>query len=566
MIVLWLVAFDLGYIGFADRCMAIDEERSLTDIFYLVLQLFILESGPVYGSVGWQLEVARLLAPAVTTLAVFQGLATLFAEQLRRARLRTCRDHAIVCGLGRKGTHLAESLCAAGHTVVIVEAGPEDAGLARLREMGALVLKADATGEHTLRTAGVGRAKYLFVVCGSDGANAEIVARARSLSLARSTGALTCVANIVDVELCRLLTERAVAEGGTAGIRIEFFNVFDSGARRMMAAYPPFDGEHSHIAVMGSGGLADSAIVEAAWMWRELRRDADSRARVTLLADGAEAQATSLVARHPFLRDVLDIEARPLRVTAFGPQTALDGSGAVSAYICGEDEAANLALALALRRGYSQGTCFRRIVVRMDEQAGLASLLPGEENLPEEPGAIRVFALLEETCKVDLLTGGIHEVLARAMHEDYLMQEQARGHVLRSRRAMHPWADLDEDLREANRYQVQHLAQRLRALGYHIVPLTDWDAQDFEFAPDEVETMARTEHERWCAERMRAGYVCGPARDDSRKTHPDLVPWDALAEESRDKDRAMVHGLPAFLARARLQVSPRPQGTREQHL
>lgn len=53
-----------------------------------------------------------------------------------------------------------------------------------------------------------------------------------------------------------------------------------------------------------------------------------------------------------------------------------------------------------------------------------------------------------------------------------------------------------------------------------------------------LEAMARGIHDRWAAERMREGWVYGPARDDRLKTHPGLVPFEQLSESEKDYDRA----------------------------
>jgi len=66
--------------------------------------------------------------------------------------------------------------------------------------------------------------------------------------------------------------------------------------------------------------------------------------------------------------------------------------------------------------------------------------------------------------------------------------------------------------------------------------------------------MARMEHDRWCTERRGQGWRQGAERNDARKLHPDLVPWEELTDEAREKDRMMVRDLPAFLAKAGFQV------------
>lgn len=52
-----------------------------------------------------------------------------------------------------------------------------------------------------------------------------------------------------------------------------------------------------------------------------------------------------------------------------------------------------------------------------------------------------------------------------------------------------------------------------------------------------AERLAENVHEVWAAERLAQGWTWGPARDDSRKQHPCLVPYGLLPEEERRFDR-----------------------------
>jgi hypothetical protein len=61
------------------------------------------------------------------------------------------------------------------------------------------------------------------------------------------------------------------------------------------------------------------------------------------------------------------------------------------------------------------------------------------------------------------------------------------------------------------------------------------------------------EHERWLAERRLADWSYGP-RDMNRKTNPNLAAWDEISEESRELNRGIIRGLPAFLAEVGFQV------------
>jgi RyR domain len=52
-----------------------------------------------------------------------------------------------------------------------------------------------------------------------------------------------------------------------------------------------------------------------------------------------------------------------------------------------------------------------------------------------------------------------------------------------------------------------------------------------------TELLARNTHDVWAQERMRDGWHFGPERNDRRKEHPLLVPYDQLPESEKDYDR-----------------------------
>lgn len=59
--------------------------------------------------------------------------------------------------------------------------------------------------------------------------------------------------------------------------------------------------------------------------------------------------------------------------------------------------------------------------------------------------------------------------------------------------------------------------------------------------PDELipllEEMARNVHEVWAANRIKEGWKFGNKRDDFKKTHPCLIPYDDLPEIEKEYDR-----------------------------
>ncbi len=59
--------------------------------------------------------------------------------------------------------------------------------------------------------------------------------------------------------------------------------------------------------------------------------------------------------------------------------------------------------------------------------------------------------------------------------------------------------------------------------------------------PDElmdlIEHLAENNHDIWAKQRTQEGWTYGTKRDDDKKLHPDLVPYNELSESEKEYDR-----------------------------
>lgn len=66
------------------------------------------------------------------------------------------------------------------------------------------------------------------------------------------------------------------------------------------------------------------------------------------------------------------------------------------------------------------------------------------------------------------------------------------------------------------------------------------DTSDVVLPPDLeqlAEKMAKNVHEVWADSRLAEGWSYGEERDDAKKTHPCLIPYEELPEEEKEYDR-----------------------------
>jgi hypothetical protein len=557
------VALVLGYVGFARYFEAVGEQRTFWDILYRDLQLFTIESGSVSGWVPWELQAARFLAPAVTMVTAVAAIAALLSERLSLVRLRFVSDHTVICGLGRKGLLVAEALVGRSERVVVIENDELNDHVERLRERGVTVLLGDAADSRLLRRARAGRAKRMLAVCGDDAVNAEVALRCRDLSRESGGSALDCYVHLVDGDLCRLLKEQELRGSGKDLMRLEFFNVFESGARVLVSQYPPFSAADAaaasaspHVLVVGCGNMGSNVVARCARDWWRAGAGRERRLTVTVVDREAHARCAAMEARWPRLVESCDLVPVEIDVASadFERGAFLDGGpegrppGRV-AYGCLDDEPRALSAALVLHRRARHPSL--PVVVRLSYDTGLASLVAGADGFAGLSG----FAVISWVCEPDRLFAGTHETIARAMHRSYVAEQLTLGETETTNPAMVPWERLAEEFRESNRRQADQAVVRLAAVGCDIAPLSDWEAERFTFTEREIDDMARIEHERWCDERRMAKwtYDAGP-KDSERKTNPLLVAWDDLPEKVKEENRVIVRELPHYLADVGLQV------------
>jgi hypothetical protein len=64
-----------------------------------------------------------------------------------------------------------------------------------------------------------------------------------------------------------------------------------------------------------------------------------------------------------------------------------------------------------------------------------------------------------------------------------------------------------------------------------------------------TELLARNAHDIWARQRLADGWRHGPQRNDAKKEHPSLVPYEELSESEKEYDRsAALETLKAMIA------------------
>jgi voltage-gated potassium channel len=160
---LYVAAQTVTTVGYGDLTPATRNGRIFSTLFMLV-------------GVGIVLYALTTMVQAI----VQSELVATLGERRQTRKMSKLRNHFIVCGAGRVGSHLVRGLLGSAEAFVVLETDPQR--VSELTDLGVVVLVRDATLEESLREAGVEHARGLAACLPDDADNVYVVLTARDLN------------------------------------------------------------------------------------------------------------------------------------------------------------------------------------------------------------------------------------------------------------------------------------------------------------------------------------------------------------------------------------------------
>jgi voltage-gated potassium channel Kch len=581
---LWCLAIaaaGLGYVGICRHLESLGKPYDALDIVYYLVQLFIFRTGLGMESheVHWTLRVARLLAPMVLGYAALKGLASVFREQLVGLRMSFLCKHVVVCGLGDKGLQLVRDLRGRRLPVVVIESDGENREIATARGLGALVVTGNATDEATLLRARVGHARILLAFTGDDGVNVEIVLAAHRLFAKRKRppSSLRCFMHLYDTNFAAVVRHHPAFAKSQTGLDLQVVRTSSICARMLFEEFPLDVAQdparafrQPHLIIAGFGNMGECLAIQAAHVGQFA---GGRRIRITVVDLKAHYTESLFLATYPAFAETADIEFIECDIQSgvffekVQRWAAEAGARATLVISIHDDTKAFACAHHCVNR--TPGATFP-VHVRLDTNKGFASLLrdignkaaPPREPHPEVDSRLQrmhPFGMLDACCTLDKIEDVSSDRLARAIHERYIKTRKAPeqpGQLPPARPgeqdndpSLRPWDELDDKLKDSNRWQADHIAVKLRAVGCQAgMPDPAKAARRVTaFADSEIEVLAVMEHERWCAERRLDGWRPGKVKDTENLVTPYLVRWDDLDPNVQRYDIETVKFIPELL-------------------
>ena len=190
------------------------------------------------------------------------------------------------------------------------------------------------------------------------------------------------------------------------------------------------------------------------------------------------------------------------------------------------------------------------VAVRMSRPDGLTTLVT-QNTTPSKSGRrLRAFGWLDEDGVARLLDEDVREQMAKIVQVNFVKLATSQGRQAALDEAVRNWDELvNEDYKESNRQQVDHMEIKLRAVGRAMVDAGD-PPEEAPFTDTEIELLAEMEHARWMAERVLAGWTHAPApKNEAKRTNPNMVAWDELPalQNIKEYDLDAVKSIPQLV-------------------
>ena len=417
----------------------------------------------------------------------------------------------------------------------------------RMRSERGLITIPRSAGADPLDAGHADRARRVIIAERDLGASAELALEARELAKTGPGESSIVAVHLDDPATAELIHHVA------GGIDLFAFSEARAAARCVLARHPPF-----LLARYIGATSAHVLIVGFNWLGQALAQDlvltslvSDQGRPLITVIDADPRTARDFLHRHPEFLEICDFEAvHDLEDGRLAAPPSAENPPVCAAYVCLAQSAEALAAAVTLReRSVRYEAMQGPIFVRL-RSGGLLPAPGGAADL--KALNLYSFASLAEAAAGSRALMDDPDASARSVHAGYSGLGASSGSS---------WAELSEEMRVSNRRVVSHVPAKLASLGFDLEPWLrlpeegrSWPMALDPSAPlyrDESDRRATAmlEHRRWAADRQLNGWRFGAVRDDRRKHHPDLIPFDDLPASIQDHDYKIADWLDDYLPR-----------------
>ncbi len=548
--IMGIIAFSLSLIGFNILFTEAGIERNYIDLAFQSIKTFGMEFTDGFKSpLPWQLEISRWLSPALVLYIAGKTILYLIRREFKFGLIKYKRNHIIITALNQKSRYLISDLLANGETVIVIAEIEDPRKLDLVEKEGAVIVEGDILSNKFLKNIAAQKAKLMVFIDENDETNISVaysvynfVVKHRKNDkqiLYTHVGDDLKLNELKELKFFEELTEKN-KHNTTCEIRI--FSANERASRVLFLKYSPDvftkisspTDKQIHIAIIGSKTLAQSMIIRFARLGHYANL---KNIKITLFHDGKNI-ANKIERNFKNINSLIELKTINEDLELFDAdkfETQHKEHPFSSAYILCEDDSLSSEILNKLAKIETENEL--DVILSLINPNGILSKLYTASKIDNI--ILHKFNIIEESFTMDALISEKLDELAKIIHNDYLSSLKTFNPNKTSHQA---WELLPIDFKNQNREQADHIFVKLRALGVEAK-----DIDKVNLTAKQVELLSEMEHDRWCAHIILSGWKYGKVRDDKKKIHTDLIPYEELTEEIKQYDRDAVLNIPKLL-------------------
>jgi hypothetical protein len=514
------------------------------------IQLFLPEQELLQVPEGaWYLAIAKFLGTVVAFMIIAQVIFQIFINQYQIWRLQHKKNHILILGFEQCGQQFALAALAQGKQVIAIELQINDQQQAFIMQNNNIsLLLANPTDKATLLQAAVHQAELIIFTNKNNLLNIQGIKNLRQILQQQASQKIAHI-QIDDSDLIESLKQDSQFLKQDQNLKVITFNKQRLTARRLLLSQPLYQyadmrgQDRIRVAIFGFSHQAQQLLLQLASSsyYRDFKVP-----EIIIIDSQAQQHGQQIINHYPGLQDTeicklttIDFDIHTQTPNVEFLQTLDQGNSAygqnlTAIFLCFEQDNKNITASLRLRIK-TQQTRIALAPIFISMTQDLDALSINTDQTPNFEQVLQHFG--QQTCTWQEIVEGSSDKLAKFIHKAY----NARyGNGTK-------WQDLTETYRDANRGAADHIAVKLASLEYFIPQDPSNWSQQVDLT-ENLELLAKLEHNRWYAERRLNGWQYGPKRDDNRKIHPCLIPYEQLSEQEKQKDRTNIQDLQEFFS------------------
>lgn len=337
--------------------------------------------------------------------------------------------------------------------------------------------------------------------------------------------------------------------------------------------------KYVHLVIVGFSSMGQALLLEALRVCHYANYDDTQenesrvRTKITVIDKNMDAVKQYFTTQYPNLETQVDDiqiiyrneDLRSLSVQEDLKRWCKDEQQLLTIAVCISDPDESIILGLNLPGEIYQSET--RVLIRQEIQTDLGEIIHKDNGRYRH---VKVFGMLEQGISKDMLRDEMPSYINQEYEDIYNTQDIPKEYIKRlygymktneitqlekdKTRAHLTWSNLEENMRWANRYQIDAYLSYLHTLGYKVTrtlevgqKIVTPDEFCKQLKSDKMWTLMRMEKHRWNAERTIEGWRFGEKRDNIHRIHPLIVPFHKIAEEEKLKDKSVIINLPYLI-------------------